>query len=148
MTHISFKLALISKGLRHLSLAIYSKGLQFQACPDFKGIKTGTFGRCPRRCRFQACPDFKGIKTTCRRVARQCHQGFKLALISKGLRPVYCQGLDALGSFKLALISKGLRRLSFGHLFQMPGFKLALISKGLRRNHRHDIPQRVVSSLP
>ena len=35
---------------------------------------------------FQACPDFKGIKTIPGYIVPTVH-GFKLALISKGLRP-------------------------------------------------------------
>ena len=59
---------------------------------------------------------------------------FKLALISKGLRPnragfnVFFQG------FKLALISKGLRRDTFLSFDYLLCFKLALISKGLRQH--------------
>ena len=80
-----FKLALISKGLRQLNTVKLRVLVQFQACPYFKGIKTplsnsfGTLGA------FQACPDFKGIKTG-ELDALQGTVGFKLALISKGLR--------------------------------------------------------------
>ncbi len=58
-----FKLALISKGLRPYNSVDFAENAEFQACPDFKGIKT------PQefRLRFVSC--------------------FKLALISKGLRP-------------------------------------------------------------
>ena len=37
--------------------------MKFQACPDFKGIKTKEVSPNQGRWRFQACPDFKGIKT-------------------------------------------------------------------------------------
>ncbi len=57
-----FKLALISKGLR-LALPL---------------------GVCPANL-FQACPDFKGIKTFSAR-SQLGRRRFKLALISKGLR--------------------------------------------------------------
>ncbi len=57
---------------------------------------------------FQACPDFKGIKT--RILGRfGCATGFKLALISKGLRLPMTNTLLNRQGFKLALISKGLR---------------------------------------
>ena len=57
-----FKLALISKGLR-LPPGFPFELFGFQACPDFKGIKTGLRVLLPFRVAFQACPDFKGIKT-------------------------------------------------------------------------------------
>ncbi len=103
-----FKLALISKGLRHLfAVEVIALGV-FQACPDFKGIKTN-YGQRRRFC-----------------------QRFKLALISKGLRRLAMLWLCCTRGFKLALISKGLRlRLE---ITPCKGFcfKLALISKGLR----------------
>ena len=89
-----FKLALISKGLRRVPRMVYRlklfqacpdfKGiktlfsykillmLRFQACPDFKGIKTRIAGRIAGRIVFQACPDFKGIKTA----AKACANAF------------------------------------------------------------------------
>ena len=57
----------------------------FQACPDFKGIKTLFARSLGSAQRFQACPDFKGIKTMPPGV-RGVPQRFKLALISKGLK--------------------------------------------------------------
>ncbi len=36
---------------------------KFQACPDFKGIKTASVAKASATAEFQACPDFKGIKT-------------------------------------------------------------------------------------
>ena len=60
--------------------------MSFQACPDFKGIKTpfNTLALCAKA--FQACPDFKGIKTMFQVGDLGLGAGFKLALISKGLR--------------------------------------------------------------
>ena len=57
-----FKLALISKGLRRWFVGQVGHAWAFQACPDFKGIKT-----------HQAAHT-------------QVVNRFKLALISKGLR--------------------------------------------------------------
>ena len=69
MRHVSngiffkgFKLALISKGLR-LAGKVNINGVGFQACPDFKGIKTSLVVEFAFHGVFQACPDFKGIKT-------------------------------------------------------------------------------------
>ncbi len=80
-----FKLALISKGLRPARAASVLLVVVFQACPDFKGIKTGLRA---------------GLRTM---------PSFKLALISKGLRPLLASANAEAASFKLALISKGLR---------------------------------------
>ena len=83
------------------------------------------------RLTFQACPDFKGIKTPNR--SSLCEfRGFKLALISKGLRPLQNRWPMAEKRFKLALISKGLRPSVLGASSFFSRFKLALISKGLR----------------
>ena len=38
--------------------------LEFQTCPDFKGIKTPAVGVADLYSTFQTCPDFKGIKTS------------------------------------------------------------------------------------
>ena len=59
---------------------------------------------------FQACPDFKGIKTSSPVTMLVALKRFKLALISKGLRHNFSDRHDISLSFKLALISKGLRQ--------------------------------------
>ena len=110
---ICFKLALISKGLRPCAsfkswalsgfkLALISKGLR-RWPPSYPAYS----------CLFQACPDFKGIKTGqyLRGRAWWC---FKLALISKGLRRHEKWTQFHSCRFKLALISKGLR-LAWAH---------------------------------
>ena len=58
-----FKLALISKGLRLGDGTTQILQQLFQACPDFKGIKTLHSPLADPGFWFQACPDFKGIKT-------------------------------------------------------------------------------------
>ena len=104
----SFKLALISKGLRLPAADWVEVSRRFQACPDFKGIKTRAVrGFCFLG--FQACPDFKGIKTPLALFGGRRVRCFKLALISKGLRPMACAMAFSAMGFKLALISKGLR---------------------------------------
>ena len=82
---------------------------------------------------FQACPDFKGIKTL-RISLLRLEISFKLALISKGLRLCNNGVFGFLGCFKLALISKGLRPNEVLRFEWQISFKLALISKGLRQN--------------
>ena len=60
--------------------------------------------------------------------------GFKLALISKGLRHRHPWLCDNGPGFNLALISKGLRLKVRGEHLYSHGFKLDLISKGLRHS--------------
>ena len=50
------------KGIKTLVLGLILHGVLFQACPDFKGIKTASLSTFAEIL-FQACPDFKGIKT-------------------------------------------------------------------------------------
>ena len=51
------------KGIKTLTTGKGDFSFWFQACPDFKGIKTLLWGLMLRLRWFQACPDFKGIKT-------------------------------------------------------------------------------------
>ena len=73
---------------------------------------------------------------------------FKLALISKGLRPAASFASASAFGFKLALISKGLRLGQQASRAGGKGFKLALISKGLRRQGLAKCFFCYVSSLP
>ena len=83
---LSFKPALISKGLRQPHLQDFRVSRWFQTSPDFKGIKTGCRLQNPRPAAFQTSPDFKGIKT-CSSPSKTERWCFKPALIPKGLRP-------------------------------------------------------------
>ena len=51
------------KGIKTAVIIVVKLVKPFQACPDFKGIKTVACFNVFGLCRFQACPDFKGIKT-------------------------------------------------------------------------------------
>ena len=81
----SFKPALISKGLRRLSLVLHVFRRRFQTSPDFKGIKTDLWSVYERFAEFQTSPDFKGIKTP--RVAlRWCTYSFQTSPDFKGIK--------------------------------------------------------------
>ena len=80
----------------------------------------------------------KGLRLR-ERISLRIPPRFKLALISKGLRRDESQAFQFFDRFKLALISKGLRPAPPVRIRFPPSFKLALISKGLRR---HDVSFR------
>ena len=105
---LSFKLALISKGLRLCAILTLGVIPRFQACPDFKGIKTYPSHQCPQQVAFQACPDFKGIKTRHCVHVFQCKK-FQACPDFKGIKTATAQSSSSFLGFKLALISKGLR---------------------------------------
>ena len=84
------------------------ENVEFQACPDFKGIKTALAWAVAVTMLFQACPDFKGIKTL-HEVEYVGHNCFKLALISKGLRPSAFAALDSAAAFQACPDFKGIK---------------------------------------
>ena len=110
-----FKPALNSKGLRPPAWLPLWNSIGLQASPEFKGIKTWPCSNVSRIPRLQASPEFKGIKTSLLPPAG-LPLGFKPALNSKGLRPLYPGRIRQGGTrFKPALNSKGLR------LIKLPG---------------------------
>ena len=146
---VSFKPALISKGLRRSHRDGHFQH-PLQASPDFKGIKTHCLSRRIERYGFkpaliskglrphsilvpksrsmlQASPDFKGIKTheslrQARRIWLQASPDFK------GIKTRRAPKRHTAKRFKPALISKGLRPLygvdaRVGGLQASPDFK-------------------------
>ena len=80
----------VHKALASCCPATDFRGGQFQATPDFKGIKTAAcaaLNECAPS--FQATPDFKGIKTLSFFAILFQRIGFRPPLISKGLRPEF-----------------------------------------------------------
>ncbi len=132
-----FKLALISKGLRLFLLITPFKGFSFQACPDFKGIKTDQSDGLRKFQMFQACPDFKGIKTESQTCAwKRCL--FQACPDFKGIKTPPGNTADARSPFQACPDFKGIKTRWPCPMPLLRRFKLALISKGLR-------PQRVVA---
>ena len=98
---------------------------------------------------FQACPDFKGIKTNFALTLADDALGFKLALISKGLRRGGHNFPLKTWSFKLALISKGLRQCPLDGFGVGFGFQACPDFKGIKTIASAQLPARNrVSSLP
>ena len=81
-----FKLALISKGLRLVWQVWFPLFARFKLALISKGLRLSPLAQALHCSRFQACPDFKGIKTVSVSAATNSAKSFKLALISKGLR--------------------------------------------------------------
>ena len=137
-----FKLALISKGLRHSLAAWRVPSKSFQACPDFKGIKTTALAVLLGLDLFQACPDFKGIKTSWHSNPAQAGR-FQACPDFKGIKTSSAGASAGRSAFQACPDFKGIKTRA--HLHEpilCGGFKLALISKGLRRPHTRCCPLR------
>ncbi len=135
------------KGIKTLDFCSFHSPWRFQATPDFKGIKTIKEKKAHAELRFQATPDFKGIKTGAVGFNRSPPSGFRPPLISKGLRLRLFFPIDFSHGFRPPLISKGLRqrwryhRRCFG--FQAtPDFKGIKTTVRSRHAHVHAVSGR------
>ena len=80
---------------------------------------------------FQTSPDFKGIKTTDYRQASAQFQGFKPALISKGLRPEVTGGFLQHITFQTSPDFKGIKTQCFNSSINQP-FQTSPDFKGIK----------------